>query len=72
LRKQRGKKRRKRSRKEVTRRRRVAKVIRTNKKGARRIEGTGKTRRIKTLLSLPVLTRNSVPATGVTRNATRS
>jgi hypothetical protein len=75
LRKQRGKKRRKRVRKEATRRRRVAKVIRTNKKGARRmaiIEGRGRLRIMKSPRSLTVLTKNSVLATGATRNVTRS
>jgi hypothetical protein len=75
LRKQRGKKRRKRARKEATRRRRVAKVIRTNKKGARRmgiIEGRGTLRIMKSHRSLTVLTKNSVLATGGTRNVTRS
>ncbi len=74
LRKQRGKKRRKRARKEATRRKRVAKVIRTNKKGARRmaiIEGRGRLRIMKSHPSLTVLTKNSVLATGATRNATR-
>ncbi len=58
----------------MTRRKRVAKVIRTNKKGVRRIiiEGRGKTRKMKRHLSLTVLTKNSVLATGGTPNATRS
>ena len=75
LMKQRGKKKRKRARKEATRRRRVAKVIRTNKKGARRmgiIEGRGRLRIMKSHPSLTVLTKNSVLATGATRNVTRS